>query len=644
MAKGATAVKVAVADSVRDLARQRRRRDDPEPRIARGNPAVAPPAFAGQPQNWSANALGLPREDPCPVEPLGIEGEFYHLIDSSGQFRSLTASDFSHAGIQSLFAAMPNWPQWAWPRFGKVTNDSTTGQPLPAPIKSFDDDAVRSALFLACTRRGLFSPTDKLRGRGMWATKGGGLIYHAGEELWLFDGARIKAIETGLHEGYFYPRLPSLPAPWTEQIALEEHPARELLTGLTTFSWTRREIDPILLLGWLAVAYLGAALDWRTAILLLGGFGTGKSTLQDGLKALFGEALFHSADATAAGIYQKMAHDSRPIAIDELEPDADSRKVDNVVNLMRASASGAIGRRGSAGGTAGEFQMRSAFLFSAINNPLHASQDLSRVAILRLNELDKKAGPPPVIDPDSCGRMVLALLMREWPRFLRTRELYMAALGRGGHSQRGQKNYGTLLAAADCLLGAELAEELGISTAFTVEGLENTAGLDFWSKALAADALPEVEDALPNWKKCLDYILTSHVEAWRHGKRQTVGQLLQDVQTPSAVNIPTVMGIEEAQSELGLTGLGLKAPGSLPADLADPQSLVLAIPNDHPAIARLLRETEWARGGWKDALRQCPAQLQVMVTDKRHNKVKIAGVDKRCTLVVLKRYYEAPER
>ncbi len=638
MAKGPAAVKVAVADSVRDLARQKRRREDPPPRIPRGNPAVAPPKFAGQPTNWTANALGLPKEDACPVEPLGIEGEYYHLIDSSGQFRSLVASDFSHAGIQSLFAAMPNWPQWCWPRYGKVTNDPDSGHPTPPPIKSFDDDAVRAALFLACTRRGLFSPTDKLRGRGMWSTKGGGLIYHAGEELWVFDGVRIKSIETGLHEGYFYPRLPSLPAPWTEAMMLEEHPARDLLKGLLTFNWTRKEIDPILLLGWIAVAYLGAALDWRTAILLLGGFGTGKSTLQDGFKALFGEALFHSADATAAGIYQKMAHDSRPIAIDELEPEAESRKVENVVNLMRASASGAIGRRGSSGGQAGEFQMRSAFLFSAINNPLHASQDLSRVAILRLNELDSNAGPPPVIDPDTCGRMVLATLMREWPRFHRTRELYMAALAKGGHSQRGQKNYGTLLAAADCLIGAELADEIGVASAFTLQDEENTVGLEFWSQALAADALPEVEDALPNWKKCLDYILTSQVEPWRNGKRLTVGKLLQDVYMPS------VLSAEEAIGELGLTGLGLRVPGQLPAELADPKSFVLAIPNDHPAIARLLRDTEWARGGWKDALRQCPAHLRIMVTDKQHNKVKIAGVDKRCTLVVMKRYNEAPER
>ncbi|HXF44940.1 MAG TPA: hypothetical protein VNK91_02370, partial [Burkholderiaceae bacterium] len=84
-ARGKAAVVVSIADAARDLARQKRRRLDPPPAEKRGNPPTLP-------GKWTANALGLPNEDPCPVTPLGVQGDVFHLIDSDGQFRSMKAS------------------------------------------------------------------------------------------------------------------------------------------------------------------------------------------------------------------------------------------------------------------------------------------------------------------------------------------------------------------------------------------------------------------------------------------------------------------------------------------------------------------------------------------------------------------------
>jgi hypothetical protein len=613
--RGKSAVVVSMADAARDLARQKRRRDDPPPAQARNG---VPPG------KWTPNNLGLP--DECPVTPLGIEGELCHLIDSSGQFRSWTASDFSHAGIQSLFSQTPNWPQWAWPRYGRAPAPAP-GQPQqPPPIKSFEDDGVRQALFLACARRGLFSPADKLRGRGAWALNGGDLIYHAGEELWQWDAAKGRPVlrETGMHQGHLYPRLPALPSPWTEAIRPQDNPARMLLEGLGKWHWERPEVDPVLMLGWLGTAYLGGALKWRSAVLLVGDRETGKSTLQDVLKELFGDALFHSADTTAAGIYQKMGHDTRPVAVDELEANADARKVDAVVTLMRAASSGAFARRGGQSGAPTEYQMRSAFLFSAINNPVHASQDLSRLAILRLKPLAKKAvaEKPLVIDAETCGRMVLAILMREFSRFGETFAEYRRALAAGGHTNRGQDTYGTLLAMADLLLGPELAGELGV---------RQTEDTQWWSEHLAADALPEVEDAKANWRDCLEHLLGNQVAVWRSGARATVGQLLDDLAGGTAIELP------EARRELGLTGLGLAMPGEIAPVEA---GWVLAVPNSSPLVARLYEGRPWQHGGWKDALRQCPIEGLVL-TDKRLNYRRINGMQTRCTLIVMGRYHQA---
>ena len=175
MAKGQSAVVQSLADAQRDLARQSRRRNDPRPMEPRG------PNKDILPGKWEPNHLGLPRGAPgedtvCPVIPIGIEGENYYLIDSAGQFRIMTASDFSHAGIQGLFAQTPNYPQWAWPRFGRAPKVEDGEKPKPPPVKSFEDDAVRQALFFACAKEVLFSPTDKMRGRGSWTLKGGEIV------------------------------------------------------------------------------------------------------------------------------------------------------------------------------------------------------------------------------------------------------------------------------------------------------------------------------------------------------------------------------------------------------------------------------------------------------------------------------------
>ena len=644
-AGGASANVVALADAARDLGRQKRRRQDPPPRVARND---CPPG------KWTPNNLGLPKEDPCPVEPLGIEGEYFHLVDSSGQFRSLAAGDFSHAGIQGLFASVPNWPQWAWPRYGRASKPGEGETPKEPPIKSFDDDATRSALMLACTRRGLFSPVDKLRGRGMWVSKGGGLIYHAGEELWTYDKGKERptVMETGLHEGFFYPRFPALPAPWTEKIPPAAAPARELLQTLRKWNWARPDVDPLLMLGWIGVAYLGGALDWRSAVILLGDKGTGKSSLQDGLKDLFGEALFHSADTSAAGIYQVMKQDTRPVALDELEPGADPRKTQNVVQLMRDASSGAIGRRGGSDGLASQFQMRSAFLFSAINNPLHQAQDLSRVASLRLWPLKEGQTEAPAIDADTCGRMVLATVMREWHRFHETRAEYMKALAAGGHDARGQKTYGTLIAAMDLLLG-DAAAELEVPL---------TEDLAWWTEHLSADALPEIEEATPNWRSCVKAILNNQVEPWRGGRRSTVSQCLADLEEGEdrAATDEDKYTRSQAIRDLASTGLGLvhadvladklsregnisKARALEELGLKPDDTWLLAVPGNHPLIKKLLRETPWGAGGWRDALRQCHV-AGVMITDKRVNRVSIGGEQERCTLIVMARYREAPER
>lgn len=652
-AAGNRANVVSMDKAAREIERQRKMRRDPPPMEPRGPNKV----HAGQ---WTPDLYGMPSDPECesPVTPIGFEGSYKYVIDSMGQFRAMKAADFNQVGIQDIYSDAPNYPKWMCPRWSKPVVDKKGIVTKPSEIVSFEADDIKEILFQACARQGFFSPNDKMRGRGAWTLRSGALVYHAGNAIWRCHKGKFSTLPTGMHEQHLYPRLSALPEPWTEPIGIEDNPAGKLLQTFRKWHWTRPAVDPVLLLGWIGVAFLGGALDWRSACLLLGDRATGKSTLQQAMRDIFGEALFRSADTTAAGIYQAMAHDARPVALDELEPDADARKLDNVVHLMRTSSSGDIGRRGGpTKGEASEFQMRSAFLFSAINNPLRSAQDMSRVAVLRLLPLDLNQERPPAVNADTAGPMILSLMMQGWgengQNFKNELQRFRAALAQGGHANRGQDTYGTLLACAAILLGPELSADLDVPLGPDEERA--------WAELLQADELPEVENAKPNWRQCVDRILTTPVAAWRNSSRNTIGRTIHELRTTdeegAAVDCP--LDAATAKRDLEVAGFGLFNTREIVKGICRKHRVtlsealmryglpdagwVLAVPNTSPKVADLLEGTDWARGAWQDALRQCPVP-GVMITNPEINRPTIDGTQQRCTLIVLDRYHQAPEK
>ncbi len=322
---------------------------------------------------------------------------------------------------------------------------------------------MKEALFNACGRKGLFTPKDRLRGRGSWTLRGGELVYHCGEDLWLYDRQtyKFRELPIGMLEDMLYPRLSEIPAPWFGPLGINEleRTVGSLLHTFRKWNWERPDVDPVLLLGWVGVAYLGGALDWRPACLLCGDKGTGKSTLQDALKLLFGFALFHSADTTAAGIYQRMAHDARPVALDEVEPGADPRKHAQVVQLMRDASSGAMGRRGGADGAPSGIS-------DAQRLPIFGDQQPDPILARLVTGRDPafaaaRSRSQAAAGSDRCRHVRargVGALDAAMAKICGLLEFYRGVLDAGGHDARGQMTYGTLLACADMMLGPELGE------------------------------------------------------------------------------------------------------------------------------------------------------------------------------------------
>lgn len=528
---------------------------------------------------WEPDSIGLPPD--CPVEPLGMGEGVVWFLDTIGRHVAIPSGSLNQGTIRALFAGRPNYLMWAWPKRNS-NND----------IISWRPERAAEDLLTACAKRGAWDPVNKLRGTGAWLGRAGELIYHAGDRIWIAG----KADRIGALDGFVYSTMPRIPSPMPQIVADEDCPARWLLPLLRRWYWKRPDTDPVLMLGWIAHAAIGGALDFRPPVMLLGDFSTGKTLLQRLIKAVLGDGLVQAADATAAGIYQQVGLSSIPVALDEFEPDENNPgKQRQMLDLMRNAASGSVRMRGGAEHRGTQFNMRSALLFSAINAPPLNSAELSRIVMLQLLPLPPDAPPVELDLPrlELAGRQILRQVMDGWPLLAQRMRLYRDEMREAGHAGRGQEAYATLLALAETLVGP-WAEELDVPM---------VDDLTPWRERLGTSTLAEHEDQLPNWYKCLAHLLSVQVEVWRNGSLVTVGQVLEDYRTARGDG---GMTFTSAQEHLRKVGLALRKPRAS-------GDLVLGVPNQNPATRKLFLGSTWAgaegAGVWSWALRQGPPDL-----------------------------------
>jgi hypothetical protein len=314
--------------------------------------------------------------------------------------------------------------------------------------------------------------------------------------------------------------------------------------------------------------------------------------------------------------------DCRPVAVDEFESKADNTKAKALLELARQASSGGLMLRGGDRHHGVEFQARSAFIFSSINAPPMEPQDLSRFALLRLARL-RDGQSAPAIDEvvlGELGRIVLRRLMEQFHRFDETWKAFRRELGAAGMDGRGQDTFGTLLACADMI------EHDG----WNEERLSHTHDGDVkpWREILAAATMAEFDDATENWRLCLDHLLSVPVEAWRNGKKSTVGQAL--VAWFKGDDDFYGNDITKIRADLAQAGLTLqRVPG---------RGDWLAVPNQGPATRKLFEGTKWGgeagAGVWSGALRQGPRERLWTIGQPR-----IGGTKCKCTMISLNELY-----
>ena len=591
-------------------------------------PAPAAPAAAAKAARAKRMGTKAPADEPfvkqwrddCPVQVLGHCGGTFYLLDGAGQFVELTRDKLVHAQLRGVFLEHIPYLWEHYPRW-KATGDDYKRV-------GWRPEMVAESLIVAASAAGVIDPSKMVRGRGAWRGDGGELILHCGDRVIVgpkLDGEERAPVivAPGRVGARVYPRGVEVPLPFPDPVPAEDSPADELLKLLKTWQWARGEVDALFLLGWIGAALIGGALKWRPVVWITGGRGTGKSTLWRLVTDIIGESgILAVADTSAAGIWQTLKISTLPVVVDELENEADGRRVAAVIKLAREAASGTKSLRGGADHQAVEFVIRSCFAFLSIIVPPLPSQDRSRIALLELGRLPAQA-PVPELDAEKLamiGAKLRRRLLDQWWRFNGLLETWRATLEQHGHSARGADQFGTLMAIADLLRHDE-------GDAFDIEAI---------AQKIDAAGMSEVADDVDDARAMLGHLLNQVVDPWRNGTRSALYEYVARVVSEPAQGElqgeqeERVTAEQNAARALSLHGLQVTdALGKV--KLARTH---LAIANQHPALLGIFAGTHWAgRAGTTGPWVQAAKRLDGAAPSA--NTVSFAGGAQRAVLVPL---------
>jgi len=521
-----------------------------------------------------------------PFTCLGMNGDRCVLLDNLNQLQEKAPRELSRNGIVQLCGRRP---EWLFDNYGQRNEEGEVVRCKP--------ERVADAIQYTCASKGIFSASERVRGRGAWLGDDGRLVLHCGDVV-LIGGQQRPP---GLIEEYVYPAGPAILKPWPTPVrgGLDGGGA-EVLGLLKTWNWRHPKLAPRLFLGHIGASMVGGALGWRPTVWVTGDSGTGKSTLLKLPKGMLGHALIASGDASAAGIRQKLAFASLPVALDEIEAGQDDPQVQQILKLIRNSSTGSMALRGGADHRGAEFTSRSCFLANSVLVPAMSRADRNRVWIAELLELPNGVVPPDLSTARlrDLGAKLLRRMMDGWYRWSATLEMYRAACARKGFSSRACDLYATLLAAADLLI-----EDVEIHVDYAEELVE-----ELLIDGSAADEVDRDQD------RCLQHLLTSLLppdgpnrRSVGHWIAQAVDGIPAEQRQETFGNIdPTFDGRKTANDLLGTFGMRI---------VAEDGQRWFAVANSHTALARLFAGTHWlGRSGassiWKQTLGRLPGARQ----------------------------------
>lgn len=570
--------------------------------------------------------------DDCPVKPLGLNGDLYAFLDANGQLIERSAGWLTQIGVDALFASEEArvWLEANFPRIGEGGR-----------VNGIDREQVRAALMVACgelSKGGVWQAREKVREAGAWSV-GDTLILHQGDKVVVYGKDSKRELALGLHMGLVFPLSQKQPEPVPGALDGDKGPAAEVLALFKTWEWERGELDAAMLLGWLGCAMVGGALKWRPAGWITGASGSGKSSLQHLIRALLGGdlAYVHAEDGSAASTWQRLERMSLPALFDELEADADNRKKQAIVELMRQAASGGLIARGGADHKATVFRIQSSFLFSSVNPLPLAPQDLTRLCHFEALPIPD-GREPPRLDHDrmaELGALLRGRIATNWKQWRDHLSPWWEAInkGIGRQGQRMADTFGAMLAMQHMLCHDAVAEESDV--AFYLDKLlpylkqrAEVTGSDSerMLRRLCAKAV-KVEDGEVRTEAPIRALVYIAADRMRPAD-------LKPNDPDADMYLPNVSA-QAARRILSRWGLGVVRVREDDEDTK--AGLYLAMAGaDHTELAKVFFGTHWQQGGWLTAAKR--------VEGSARRKVRFDQKSEWASIVPIRHVLDVQER
>lgn len=541
---------------------------DPEPQ-----PDLAPAAQAPPPE-----ARGN-RDFQC----LGFDGDnYYYQPRATGQVLRLSAGSHTSTNLVRL-APLPYWETL-----------------YPGP-RGTNWTAAAASLFQQCANAGVYSP-DRIRGRGAYLDTGKVLL-HLGDRL-VIDGNERSILEPlPFKSRYVYQRAQLLDGPGTVA-PLTDAEALLLLELAERFRW-EVPASGMLLAGWVALAPICGALDWRPHAWLTGGAGTGKSAILDKyvMPLLSDMVLPVASNTTEAGLRQTLRSDALPVVFDEAESNekVDQTRMQAILGLARVASTETRAHliKGSPSGEVSRFHIRSMFFLSSIATALKQGADRSRFAQLTLRSSNDMAQPERqahwtalerdldrYISPEVAQRLI-ARTISLIPTIRRSARVFSHAAAEHFDSQRLGDQYGALLAGAWSLMSSKVPTDREAKALIEQNN---------WAPYSEATEIPDE-------RRCIEHILQTQVRVdittgpdRVSSATRTLGELVDYLVEPEgSYHI-------DAENTLGRHGIKVDRTDAGPT---------VVISNTAKALTAILSDTAWANS-WGTVLARLPGAEKVL--------------------------------
>ncbi len=458
-----------------------------------------------------------------------------------------------------------------------------------------DWDMAINSMLQQSQKAGIYNP-DMTRGRGAWWDDGRPTIHLGNRVIVAGEAFPVHQVPSR----YIYEQALELPVNLDNPLASAE--AHELVKICQRISW-EKPVNAMLLSGWIMTAIVCGALRWRPHVWITGGAGTGKSTVMGRIikRCLGRMSLYVKGDTTKAGVQQVLQHDALAVIFDEAESEKKSSaaRIDEIMQLVTVSSSEdeALTVKGSAGGRAVSYKIRSCFAFSSVTTNIKQHAARTRVSVLGMR---RNTDPDAKQQFEALEDLIESVLTPQWVERLHARAIRLIPAIR--HNTEVFSNAGAAVLGSK-RLGDQIGSLLAGAFALHSNGQVTQEQAEQWIASQDWAEVQSIEEQSDE-QRCIATVLEKviRVTGTMANTERSVGELIAIASYAVRDNEVT-----EDDAQAALNRIGIRVPE---------RDSVFWISNSHTGIAKLLDDTPWA-GNWGRTLKRLQGAEAI------HNPVRI---------------------